>query len=303
MTIDLGAVLTRAWQITWKHKVLWVVSMLPFLIGLLFFPIWIAFVFSDRLDPDKIEAWVENPIVIIVGIVLYILFIGGSVVLQVLSRSAVTLGIYRVETEGPAVSFMGLLREGSQYFWRILGTILLIGLGLAAFFLIFFACAVVLSAVTMGMAMFCFQPLFLLMTPLIWMVMALMEQAEAAVIADGMNVTDAIQRAYQLIRSNLGSYLLLTLVLYLGLGILTSFIFVPFMVPMFLFMIRSMESGTPDFNNIMRMQAIFGVVLFPLISVVQSFVLTYMKAALTVTYLRLTRSSGESQPALQAAAA
>lgn len=301
MTIDLGAILTRAWQITWKHKVLWVISMLPLLITFLFLPIWLAVAFSDNFDPDRIEAWVENPIVIIVGIILYVLFIGGSVILQVLSRSAVTLGIYRVETEGQAVSFMGLLRDGSQYFWRILGTILLIGLGLAAFFLIFFGCAAVLSAVTMGLAMLCIQPLFLLMAPLIWMVMALMEQAEAAVIADGMNVTDAIQRGYQLIRSNVGSYILLTLVLYLGLGILTSFIFVPFMIPMFLFMIRSMESGAPDFNNIMRMQAIFGVVLFPLISVVQSFVLTYMKAALTVTYLRLTRSSGDSQPALQAA--
>ena len=93
MTIDLGAILTRAWQITWKHKVLWVISMLPLLITFLFLPIWLAIAFSDNFDPDRIEAWVENPIVIIVGIILYILFIGGSVILQVLSRSAVALGI------------------------------------------------------------------------------------------------------------------------------------------------------------------------------------------------------------------
>jgi hypothetical protein len=303
VTIDIGEVLTRAWQITWKHKVLWVISMLPLLITFLFLPIWLAFVFSDNFDPDRIEAWVENPIVIIVGSLLYILLIGGGVVLQVLSRSAVTLGIYRVEAESQAISFMGLLRDGFQYFWRILGTILLIGLGLAAFFLIFFACAAVLAAVTMGIAMLCIQPLFLLMAPAIWLVMALMEQAEAAVIADGMNVTDAIQRGYQLIRSNFGSYVLLTLVLYFGLGILTSLIFVPFMIPMFLFMMRNMEAGAPDFNNIMRMQAIFGVVILPVITLVQSFVLTYMKSALTVTYLRLTRSPSESQPALQAASA
>jgi hypothetical protein len=75
------------------------------------------------------------------------------------------------------------------------------------------------------------------------------------------------------------------------------------MIPMFLFMMRNMESGAPDFNNLMRMQAIFGVVILPVITLVQSFVLTYMKSALTVTYLRLTRSPGESQPALQAASA
>jgi hypothetical protein len=277
--------------------------MLPLLIGFLVFPIWLAFVFSDRLDPDTIEAWVENPVVIIVGSLLYILFIGGSVVLQVLSRSAVTLGIYRVETESGAITFTGLIRDGFQYFWRILGTILLIGLGIAAFFLIFFACAAVLGAVTMGIGMLCIQPLFLLLIPVTWLVMALMEQAEAAVIADGMNVTNAIQRGYELIRSNLGSYVLLTLVIYLGMGLLTSLITLPFMIPLFLFMMRSMESGAPGFNSMMRMQAIFGTVILPVVTLVQSFVLTYMKSALTVTYLRLTRSPGEAQPALQAASA
>ncbi len=39
MNFDVGDVLTRAWQITWKHKVLWVFNMFPVLLSFLFIPI------------------------------------------------------------------------------------------------------------------------------------------------------------------------------------------------------------------------------------------------------------------------
>lgn len=50
MTIDIGEVLSRAWQITWKHKILWAITALPVLIIFLAFPFMIlffVFAFSD----------------------------------------------------------------------------------------------------------------------------------------------------------------------------------------------------------------------------------------------------------------
>jgi predicted acyltransferase len=68
---------------------------------------------------------------------------------------------------------------------------------------------------------------------------------------------------------------------------------------MFFFMMRNVEAtGMPDFNNFFRLQALFMVVLFPIMGVLQGIMLTYLKSAMMVVYLRLTRSS-TSAPQLE----
>lgn len=288
MNFDFGDVLTRAWKLTWKHKVLWAISILPFFTMLLFLPFWLMLLFQKNVDFNAISTWMENPVYMTTAIFVYFVVIVFSVFLQIASRSSLTLGIYRAEAVLQPVTFVDLLRNGFRYFWRILGVSLVIGIGIMLLFIAFFAILAVLSVVTMGFAMVCFQPLFILMMPLFLLVMALTEQSESAIIADEMNVMDALKRAYELIRSNFWKYVLITLIVYFGMNILISMVTFPLMIPMFFFMIRSMEAG-PDFNSIIRMQAVFGVVILPLIALAQGFSLTYMKSAMMLTYLRLTR--------------
>jgi hypothetical protein len=47
MDFDFGDVLTRAWKITWKHKVLWIISILFGLLVSFMFPL----MFSPILFP------------------------------------------------------------------------------------------------------------------------------------------------------------------------------------------------------------------------------------------------------------
>jgi hypothetical protein len=67
---------------------------------------------------------------------------------------------------------------------------------------------------------------------------------------------------------------------------------------MFPIMVRNMETNA-DFNNMFKLQAVFGLVLFPLMTIIQGFALTYLKSAMMVVYLRLTRSPNAPQPVLQ----
>lgn len=293
MNLDLGDILTRAWKITWKHKVLWAISILPFLTMFLFLPIWSIIVFQDNVDYNALSRWMENPTYMTIAIVLYLVVMVFSVFLQIASRSSLTLGIYRAEAVLQPVTFVGLLRNGFQYFWRILGISLVIGIGIMVLFVAFFLILGALSVVTMGIAMICFQPLFILMIPLFLLVLTLIEQSESAIVADELNVLDALERAYKLIKSNFWKYLLITLIVYFGMNILISIVTFPLMIPMFFFMMRSMEAG-PDFNTIIRMQAVLGVVILPLMALVQGFSLTYMKSAMMLTYLRLTRPAVSS---------
>jgi hypothetical protein len=303
MKVDFGELLTRAWQITWKNKVLWVISALPILVSFLIFPFWIYMAFSGNFDPGRMpQAMVrffENEGFIVLIILFYGIVFGTSLVLQVVSRSSGTLGVYRAEMGMQPVTFVDLIRDGFQYFLRILGISLALALVVIAFFLVFFACMAVASVATMGIGMICIQPLFFLFIPLSWLMMAVMEQAESAVVVDGLGVMDALKRGYELVKSNLLTFGLILVVIYLGMSVLMSIIMFPLMIPMFFIMMRTIETtGVPDFNNIFRIQALFMVVLIPVMGVQQGIMLTYLKSAMMVAYLRLTRSSGAPQPVL-----
>lgn len=298
MNFEFGEVLGCAWQISWKNKVLWGISVLPFLISFLVIPIWLFLVFGMDFDPGRMESLVEKPAFVIIVVIFYLVIFLGSMILQTMSRSSATLGIYRAETGVQPITFVDLLKDGIPYFWRMLGVSLLIGLAITAFFFAFFACAAILSAVTMGLAAICIQPLFLLMIPLMLLGMAVIEQAEAAVIVDETGVMDAVRRGYELVKANLGRYALITIIIYMGMNILISIVTLPLMVPMFFMVMRSMEASG-DFRNIFGLQAVFMIVLLPIMAVIQGFCLTYLKSAMMVMYVRLTRSPGAKQPILQ----
>ena len=299
MKVELGEVLTRAFQITWKNKVLWAISALPILASFLIIPIWLFMAFAGDFDTGRMPRLFENEGFIILAIFFYVIVFAISLVLQIISRSSGTLGVYRAEAGIQPITFMDLLKDGFSYFLRVLGISLLAASVYIAFMLVFFACTTVASIATLGLASLCLQPLFLLFFPLILLLMTFMEQAEAAVVVDGLSLVDAAKRSYELVRANLLTFTLLIVVIYFGMTILSSFIVIPFMIPMFFFMIPGLESGTLDFSNIILLQAIFMAVLLPIMAVVQGVSLTYLKSAMMVTYLRLARPASAPQPALQ----
>ena len=299
MKVELGEVLTRAFQITWKNKVLWAISALPILASFLIIPIWLFMAFAGDFDTGRMPRLFENEGFIILAIFFYVIVFAISLVLQIISRSSGTLGVYRAEAGTQPITFMDLLKDGFSYFLRILGISLLAASVYIAFMLVFFACTTVASIATLGLASICLQPLFLLLFPLILLLMTFMEQAEAAVVVDGLSLVDAAKRSYDLVRANLLTFTLLIVVIYFGMTMLSSFIVIPFMIPMFFFMIPGLESGMLDFSNIILLQAIFMAVLLPIMAVVQGVSLTYLKSAMMVTYLRLARPASAPQPALQ----
>ena len=299
MKVELGEVLTRAFQITWKNKVLWAISALPILASFLIIPIWLFMAFAGDFDTGRMPRLFENEGFIILAIFFYVIVFAISLVLQIISRSSGTLGVYRAEAGIQPITFMDLLKDGFSYFLRILGISLLAASVYIAFMLVFFACTTIASIATLGLASICLQPLFLLFFPLILLLMTFMEQAEAAVVVDGLSLVDAAKRSYDLVRANLLTFTLLIVVIYFGMTMLSSFIVIPFMIPMFFFMIPGLESGMLDFSNIILLQAIFMAVLLPIMAVVQGVSLTYLKSAMMVTYLRLARPASAPQPALQ----
>ena len=293
MNFDLGEVLSRAWQITWKNKILWVFNMLPALLNLLFIPI--VFIPMFFIGPNSLinQDFVDQPYYVS-------MFIGTNLVLTVLSvlfyaagSSSAYLGILRAESGREQLPFRDLFQDGLGYFWRILGTTLLVGAAASAVFLLVFGCMMIFGMATMGLGMICLQPLFLLLYPAMLIAYALIEQSQAGVVADNLGVTGALSQGWALIRAHFWRFFLISLVIYFGIFILSSIGMLPFMVPfIFLPLIMGGAQSSIDPQGIGWVLLITSILFLPVLALIQGLSLTFMKSAFMILYLRLTRSNG-----------
>src|SRR5215211_1722838 len=203
MNFNFGEVLTRAAQITWKHKNLWLAGIVVSLIGLLSGSISLIFnpSFASFSDPAEVNKALPS-ILLSNGLVLLLSLL--SIPIYVVGMAVPTLGTLQVESGREKVNFGELTRGVFPYFWRILGIVALIWAGMFAVILVFLACILVLSLLTFGIGALCVVPLFILFIPLGILVYALMEQGVSAVVVDNLGFSDALQRAWELVKKNLG---------------------------------------------------------------------------------------------------
>ena len=288
MDFDFGDVLTRAWKITWKHKVLWVISVLPFLTMFLILPFWLILLFQQNLDFNAILTWMENPIYRTIAILLYLIVIVSSMFLQIASRSSLdTRDLYR-RSRASACELCPPAPERVSLFLADFGQLPIDRPGDDGRLPCLLCHPGGAVCGDDGICNAMHPAVIFFMIPLFLLVMTLLEQSESAIVADELKVMDALKRADELIKANIWKYVLITLIVYFGTNILISIVTFPLMIPMFFFYDARYAGGT-GFQSMIRMQAVFGVVILPLMALLQGFSLTYIKSAMMLTYLRLTR--------------
>lgn len=286
MNFDYGNILTRSFQLTWKHKSFWLFSMLPMIIGIFIFAALIAPVFlldgsDDEMTTLVLVLWVI--VMVIGGIVSLLVGTAGS--------ASLMLGILRAERGEGSTSFMDLLRDGFQYFGRTLAVILILQFSIGAVFTVFILCIALLSFVTMGLASICLQPVMILLTPVSFLVVALMDGALVAVIDEDLGAWDAIKRAYQVVREHVWKFVILTIIIYFGSTILSGILVFPAMIPAMAAPIM-MEADAGGRAMFLIFGA-FACLFFPLMTLFSGIVGTLMTAVLGLSYLRLAHSDGQ----------
>lgn len=289
MTFDFGEILTRAGQITWKHKILWLFSALPTLVSFLIVPIvFLPISFSD-FDPYSEPFFVDQPIYafLFVGFSLFVSLL--SFVLYAISSASVTTGVVQAEGGVEKLETMKLFDDGKKYWPRMMGVLLLVGVAVSVGFAVLFACMTLFGAVTMGLGFICIQPLFLLIYPLMLVLYGFIEESQAAVVIDELGVTDAIRRGWELVKANFWRIVLISLIVYLGMTILTFIVTIPFMIPFFFmpFLMQDMSSFEP--RTMMLLTGGFTLLLLPVMALVQGVSITFLKTTYAIVYLRLTR--------------
>lgn len=93
-----------------------------------------------------------------------------------------------------------------------------------------------------------------------------------------------------LFSANFWRILLISLIVYLGVGILSAIITMPFMVPFFFMPLFMQDPSGFDPRTMMLFMGGFMLLLLPVMALVQAVTITFLKATYALVYLRLTRS-------------
>ena len=297
MTFDFGEVLSRAWQITWKHKVLLIIGIL--------FGFFISTMFPLMFSPLLLPILMQNsktdlmPGLIIGGyIIAFLLFMLALYPISVLTQTAATLGILDVNQDNADFSASELIKRSLPFFWRVLGLMLLFAVGMNLTILMIQTIMFLLTIVTLGLAAICMTPLMFLMYPALYVAIVWMEQAMNGIIIDNMTVIEAARQGWNLVRNNLPSMALMALVIYLGIGFVTGIVMVPMMIPFFILPFGFMENESNW--TILSISMLCTVAFIPLFAFISGWSMIFTKSAWVLTYLHLTRSA-KVEPLLQEA--
>jgi len=301
MNLNYGEILTRAWQIVWKYKILWVFGILAGCArgggggsggagggrgngdggGQPGGPIFPQF----ERSMEQFGRWIsENPwvivLVVLTFIVLWVLFI----YLGTIGKIGLIQGTLKAEKGAERMAFGELFGESSPFFWRIFGLSFLVGLA----FLIIFLPLILIGFLTAGLGFLCILPLVCILFPISLIVAVVLEQANAAIVIENLSMFDGLKRGWDVVKSNAVNFLLMSLILF-GIGLVAGLIIaLPVLLVVFP---TAVAFGIGEARNLTPL--IVGGVCFvaylPVLLTANGILTAFTQSAWTLTFLRLTQ--------------
>jgi hypothetical protein len=300
VNFDIGDVITRAWQISWKNKALWwfggvfgLFFSLIFLLGMA--PAFLLPQLSEKSASPLMAIW------IVAIAAFFLLFMLAMYPINAIAQTSITFGVLDAVQDKERSTLRDLIKKGLPFFWRVLGLMTLYAVAVTLVMLIIEGLFVLLAVLTLGIGMFCAMPLFILMYPAMYLSIVWMEQSMNGIILDNMSLIDAIKQGWNLMRNNLLAVGLLTVVIYFGIGMISGVLMMPMMFPVFMMPVIFMEH---EINWVLiSISILFIVAMVPLMSVFFGWMLVFTKTAWVLTYLRLKNSTDKLQTVWQGATA
>lgn len=309
MNFNFGEVLTRAWQITWKHKILWVFGILASCgRG--------GGNFNSNSGgggdgggggqppdlPPQMMRWFQTiqenlTTIIIVFVALLCVIWIVTIFLGAIGKIGLIRGTAQAEGGAASLVFGELFSGSVPYFWRMFGLSLI--LGLPAFIVgIVIAVILVGGLVASGgsdaglVAMMGMLPVMIgclcLLVPVMFVLGMIFRQAENAVVLEEMGVLPAITRGWEVFKANLGPIILMAIILGV-IGLVASFVIaLPIFIIVFPAMIAFMAGQGQNLTPLYLMGACL-CLFIPVAWLLQGIITAYTELAWTLTYMRLTK--------------
>lgn len=299
MNFDFGEVLTRAWQIIWKHKVLWIFGIFAGCSrsgggasagggsgggnGGGFGPGGQPFSQAERVF-QQIGQWIsDNPWIILVFVVLALLVFVIAIFLGTIGRIGLIIGTSRIEQGAERLIFGELFSASLPYFWRVFGLAFLIGL----LFLLIFIPVAFFGLITGGFGFICILPLLCVLVPLALALTVVIEQANVAIVLENLGITDGLRRGWEVVRANIGTIIVMALILFIGSAVVGVVLAIPLILTVVPLAI-GMALGGAARNSLLIAGACCAIYL-PVLLVLNGILTAYVQSAWALTYMRLTK--------------
>ncbi len=318
--MNFGEILSKAWKIVWKYKVLWIFGILASLGGGgggggggsssystngnngNFFnnnqfnlpPEWQQGFnqFARTMAEIPWYVWVA----IGLGVLLLILVV---IVLSTIGKIGLIHGTRLADDGVTALPFGSLLSQSFRYFWRVFLFDLLTGLALFVVILILIVPLLLAGVLTMGIGLLCLIPFICLLVPAIALIGVVLQQGVIAIVVENVGVFEGLKLGWNVFKKNFWNVVLMALVLGIGSAIVGIIIALPLLIVLVPPIISLVSNGFNYYEGITNTLLISGVlccVIYPFYLVFQGILTAYVQSAWTLTYRRLT---SHSEPVLE----
>jgi hypothetical protein len=309
--MDFSEVLSRAWQIIWKHKVLWIFGILAGCAN----GGGSSNVSYQTEAPQEVERFFYNlqdwQMAAIVGIAILavLLLIVLVIFLSTIGKVGLIRGTVQADQDEEASLAFGELFSGSMpYFWRVLLLNLLVGLGIGLAFAALIGFGLLGSILTLGLGLLCLIPLICVLVPVSWAVMVIVEQSSIAIVVEDLGIMDGLRRGWEVVQANAGVIVVMWLVLVLGISLIGGFfIGLPLVLVAMPALVGWIVEGQRATVGGLVVAGLCLVGYLPILIVLNGVLRSYIESAWTLTFLRLTAQpggeiEGEPEPLPEAAA-
>ena len=301
--MDFGEVLSRAWQIIKKHKVLWFFGILA---GLGNAAVSggsnssIRYSFSNEDVPPQFDLWLRQfeqipdwqivTFIVIVGIVILALAL-LAIVLGTVGRIGLIRGTLLAEKGTEKIAFSELFSGSMPYFWRVVAVNIVGGILLGIAFIIL---AIPVGIITCGIGLLC-------LAPLAWLAQLIIEQPNIAIVVGDTGIGDGLRRGWEVVTKNLGPMIVMALILYLGVGLIVGAIIgLPIALVLGPAVVGVIFGSTQDISQVVGGSVLVAglclVAYLPVLILLNGILRAYISSAWTLTYMKLTNRSVVVEP-------
>jgi len=304
MRLDFGAILSRAWKITWENRDLWIFGILAALGNGAARSSASAsggdggggrdFGAGGLELPPPARRFVENPdpriIAVVIGLICLLLLIALVLfVLSIVGRGGLIGGV-RLADDNGHVTFGEAWRVGLHNFWRLFLIGLVIGVVMIGLVGILLVPGVFLSITIIGLL--CGLPLIFAFVVAAIVLAIVAYFAQIAAVVEDLSIPAALSRAWEVIRANLGDIIILGIVLIVAqavVGVVIALPLVVTLVPIVFAVIGFVNESQGLAAGGLIVAGLCFVAYLPVLIVLDGVLETWITSAWTLAYRQFTR--------------
>lgn len=282
--MDYAGLLRRAWELTWKHKILWVFGLFAGCSGQSYQfnasgpSRSVQFEFGPGEFPQMERFFEQYGEQVAIGLGVLVmcmcLLLIISWVVGALAQGGLIAG-FSMAQDGQTVDFKSVWDQGQKFFWRILVINLIpLVLGFGALLLIL---------ISFGL---CVLPLICLALPIALVVAVFLKLATNAVVIEDLTVGEAIEKAWMIMQTQLGELVVVGLILVVAGVVASLLIGAPFLLTAAPLMVGWATGQQDAIRTGATFLLICGLVYIPVMITLNAVLSTFTNGAWTLAYRR-----------------